>query len=172
MPFDLDLIAEARIGRRPFDDNTGFDLALTGDFTFFVEVFLTSDLAIDLASVLALTRPFATTFFCALADLEAALDVGFLDKVLAVVFTAFFTVALFATFLATFAVEILVCFETEAAGRPDKAGFFFNSFFFFEPDFEPGLEIDFELVLAAATFAFVLLLWPLESVSLIPISFC
>src|SRR5215813_11204127 len=56
LPFDLERIAEVLITRRPFDDNAGFDLTLTGAFTFFAAaVFLTSDLT--------LICLFATTFF-------------------------------------------------------------------------------------------------------------
>jgi hypothetical protein len=155
--------------RRPFDDSLGFDLALTGVGAFLAAVFRTNDLV--------LTCLFATTFFWALAGLNAALSLcagfldevfGFLDEIFEVVFTAFLILAFFATFLATFAVEILLCFDTEAVW--EEAGFFFfSSFFFFEPSFEIGLE----LVLAAATFLyFALPFWRLESVSRIPISFC
>src|SRR5262245_49759382 len=168
LPLDLDLIAVALITRRPFDDSPGFDLALTGVGAFLTLVFRTNDLV--------LTCLFATTFFWALAGLDADLSFcagflarvfGFLIDVFGVDFTAFLIRAFFATFLATFAVEILLCFDTEAVW--EEAGFFFSSFFFFEPSF----EIDLELALAAATFLyFVLPFWRLESVSLIPNSFC
>jgi len=124
---------------------------------------------------LVLTCLFATTFFWALAGLVATLGLGvgflndvfgFFDEVFGVVFKAFLIRAFFATFLATFAVEILLCFDNEVLW--EEAGFFFSSFFFFEPSF----EIDLELALAAATLYFVLSFTRLESVSLIPISFC
>src|SRR5262249_42909320 len=63
-------------------------------------------------------------------------------------------------------------FDTEAVGRPEEAGFDFNSFFFFNPNFELAFEIEFEPVLADATLSFALFLGRLESVSLIPNSFC
>jgi len=161
LPFDLDLIAEALITRRPFDDSPGFDLALTGVGAFLAVAFRTNDLA--------LTCLFATIFFWALAGLEATLGlvVNFLDEDFGDVFKAFLIRAFFETFLATFAVEILLCFDTEAVC--EEVGFFFSSFFFFEPSFDRGLE----LVLAAATFLyFVLPFSRLESVSLITNSFC
>jgi hypothetical protein len=99
-----------------------------------------------------------------LAGLAVALGAGLLNEAFVVFFTAFLTLAFFATFLATlatFAVEILCCFDPEAVW--EEAGFFFNSFFFFETGFE--------LALAAATFFFTLPFWCLESVSLITISF-
>jgi hypothetical protein len=133
----------------------------------------------NLRKVLALSRFFATTFFWVfatiffwvLAGLAVALGAGLLNEVFGVFFTAFLTLAVFATFLATlatflatlatFAVEILCCFDPEAVW--EEAGFFFNSFFFFETSFE--------LALAAATLFFTLPFWCLESVSLITISF-
>src|SRR5262249_51852379 len=169
LPLDLDLIAVALITRRPFDDSPGLDLALTGAGVFLAVVFRTNDRV--------LTCLFATTFFWALAGLNVALGFGagflddvfsFLDEVFGVVFTAFFIRAVFATFLATFAVEILLCFDTEAVWA--EAGFFFFSSFF---SFELSFEMCLELVLAAATFLyFVLPFWRLESVSLITFSFC
>jgi len=111
-----------------------------------------------------------------LAGLDTALSLvvnflgevfGFLDEVFGAVFTAFLIRAFFATFLATFAIEILLCFDTEAVW--EEAGFFFRSFFFFEPSFDRGLE----LALAAATFLYLVLPFKrLESVSLITNSFC
>ena len=151
MPFDLEPI----VARRFFDDSLGFDPALTDAGAFLAAAFGVSDLA--------LTCFFATTFLLALAGLVPALGPGFLDWVLAIVFTAFLIRAFFATFLATFAVETLLCLDTEA--EEEEVGFFFNSFFFFEPSF----EIDFELFLVTAIFA--LFFWRLESISLIPISF-
>jgi len=123
----------------------------------------------NLPSRLALTRFFATTFFCVfvtiffwvLACLAAALVAGLLTEVFRVFFTAFLILAVFATFLATFAVEIFCCFDPTAVW--EEAGFFFNSFFFFETGFE--------LALAVATLFFTLPFWRLESVSLITISF-
>jgi hypothetical protein len=115
LPLDLDLIAVALITRRPFDDSLGFGLALTGVGVFLAVVFRTRDLV--------LTCLFATTFFWALAGLNVALGLcaGFLDEVFCLldevfgdVLTAFLIGAFFATFLATFAVEILLCFNTEA----------------------------------------------------------
>jgi len=123
----------------------------------------------NLPSRLALTRFFATTFFWVfvtiffwvLAGLAAALVAGLLNEGFGVFFTAFLILAVFATFLATFAVEIFCCFDPTAVW--EEAGFFFNSFFFFETGFE--------LALAVATLFFTLPFWRLESVSLITISF-
>src|SRR5262245_24531333 len=131
----------------------------------------------NLPSRLALTRFFGTTFFWVLATiffwvlagLAAALVAGLLTEGFGVFFTAFLILAVFktlilavfATFLATFAVEIFCCFDPTAVW--EEAGFFFNSFFFFETGFE--------LALAVATLFFTLPFWRLESVSLITISF-
>jgi hypothetical protein len=125
----------------------------------------------NLPSRLALTRFFGTTFFWVfvfvtiffwvLAGLAAALVAGLLNEGFRVFFTAFLILAVFATFLATFAVEIFCCFDPTAVW--EEAGFFFNSFFF--------LETGFELALAFATLFFTLPFWRLESVSLITISF-
>jgi len=126
----------------------------------------------NLRNVLALTRFFTTTFFWVfatiffwvLAGLAVAFGAGLLNEAFGVFLTAFLTLAFFATFLATlatFAVEIFCCFDLEAVW--EEAGFFFNSFFFFETSFE--------LALAAATLFFTLPFWSLESVSLITISF-
>jgi hypothetical protein len=123
----------------------------------------------NLPSGLVLTRffatiffeVFATIFFGALAGLAAALGAGLLNEVFVVFFTAFLIRVFFATFLATFAVEIFRCFDPEAVW--EEAGFFLRSFFFFETGFKPTL--------AAATLFFALPFWRLESVSLITISF-
>ncbi|HEU0178045.1 MAG TPA: hypothetical protein VFV58_27590 [Blastocatellia bacterium] len=74
------------------------------------------------------------------------LDASLFNDVFGVFFTAFLIRAFFATFLATFAVEILRCFDPEAVW--EEAGFFFSSFFFFETSFE--------LTLVAATLLFAL----------------
>jgi hypothetical protein len=108
----------------------------------------------NLRKVLALSRFFATTFFWAfatiffwvLAGLAVAFGADLLNEAFGVFFTAFLTLAFFATFLATFAVEILCCFDPEAVW--EEAGFFFSSFFFFETSFE--------LALADATLFFTL----------------
>src|SRR5215510_10790219 len=119
----------------------------------------------NLRKVLALTRFFATTFFWVfatiffwvlatiffwvLAGLAVAFGADLLNEAFGVFFTAFLTLAFFATFLATlatFAVEILFCFDPEAVW--EEAGFFFSSFFFFETGFE--------LALADATLFFTL----------------
>ncbi|MGE0132327.1 MAG: hypothetical protein AB7U82_29950 [Blastocatellales bacterium] len=160
LPFDLELIAVVLTERRLFDDSLVFDPALACTRAFLTAGFLAGDLA--------LTCLFAMTFFWALTDFDGAFGAVFLKEVFAVVFTAFLMRAFFATFLATFAVEILLCFDTEAFRRPEETGFFFNSFFFFEPIFETDLE----LVPDDATLGFALPFWRLESVSLIPISFC
>jgi hypothetical protein len=122
---------------------------------------LRNDLALTRFFAMTFFEVFATIFFGALASLDAALGAGLLDEVFGVFFTAFLILAFFATFLATFAVEILRCFAPEAVW--EEARFFFNSFFFFETGFE--------LALAVATLFFVLPFWRLESVSLITISF-
>jgi hypothetical protein len=153
LPFDLEPILVALITRRPFDDRPGFDLALTDVGAFLAAVFLANDLV--------LTCFFAAIFFRVLDGLDVALGASLLNEVFAVFFTAFLIRAFFATFLATFAVEILLCFDTEAVW--EEASFFFNSFFFFETVFE--------MVLFAATLFFVPPFWRLESVSLITISF-
>jgi hypothetical protein len=133
--------------------------ALIGAFPFLIAAFPDGDLALSCF--------FATTFFKALAGFASDRGVDFLVAVFGVVFTAFLTRVTFAAFPATLELEIFPCFETEAVGRPE-AGFFFSSFFSFEPNFEADLE----LLRAAATFVFALLFWRLESISLIPISFC
>src|SRR6266542_3559746 len=60
---------------------------------------------------------FATIFFWVLAGLAVALGAGLLNEAFGVFFTAFLTLTFFATFLATlatFAVEILCCFDPDA----------------------------------------------------------
>jgi hypothetical protein len=153
LPFDLVPIVVVLITRRPFEVRPGFDLALTDVGAFLAAVFLAKDLD--------LTCFFAAIFFPALDGLDVALVASLLNGVFAAFFTAFLIRAFFATFLATFAIEILLCFDTEAV--LEEAGFFFNSFFFFETVFE--------MVLFAATLFFVPPFWRLESVSLITISF-